>query len=317
MKILVTGGAGFIGSNLVDKLLAKKYEVIVIDNLNDYYDINRKKSNLKNALKNPNFKFYKCDIMDLNSLKKIFKKEKIDKIVHLAARAGVRPSLKEPIFYLRNNCEGTINLLELAKENKIKKFIFGSSSSIYGNSKQIPFSEISKSDMPISPYAATKKASELLCYVYHSLYNLEVINLRFFTVYGPRGRPDMAIYKFIDKIYHNKAITLYGDGSSKRDYTYINDIINGIMLSLDSNIKYGTYNLGNSQMIELKVLIEIIERILNKKAIKDYRAMNPGDVNLTFADLKNSCNDLGYQPIINIEEGIKRTIEWYLKEAEK
>lgn len=314
MKVLITGGAGFIGSSLADELLGLGHEVVVVDNFNDYYDIDRKELNIKEAMNSPNFKLYRADITDKEVMEGMFDKEKFDKVVHLAARAGVRSSLEDPFSYADTNYVGTLVLLELAKKYNVKNFVFGASSSVYGNADRIPFSEDDRADKPISPYAATKRACELLCYTYHHLYKLNITCLRFFTVYGPRGRPDMAIYKFIDKIHKGEEITVFGDGTSKRDYTFINDILKGIILALNKEIPFGIYNLGNSKTVELKRLIEVIEEAMQKKAVKKYLPMQPGDVNLTYCDLTNASRDLGFKPQVKIEEGIRRTVEWYMKE---
>ncbi|RME54155.1 NAD-dependent epimerase/dehydratase family protein [Candidatus Woesearchaeota archaeon] len=315
MKILVTGAAGFIGSSLVDKLLSMNVEVVGVDNFNKYYSVQRKESNVKNALNNEKFKLIKADVNDKDVMEDIFANEEIDKVVHLAARAGVRPSIEDPLVYEKDNIHALLVLLELAKKYKVKHFIFGSSSSVYGNNKKVPFAETDNVDHPISQYAATKKAGELLCYTYHHLYNLNVTCLRFFTVYGPRGRPDMAIYKFIDKIFNDQTIEVYGNGHSKRDYTYITDIVNGILLSLKKPKGYAIYNLGNSNTVELLYLVKLIENCVGKKANLKFIGKQPGDVDITYADLTLAKTELGYDPKIKIEEGIKKTVEWYMKQS--
>ena len=263
MKILVTGGAGFIGSHLCKQLLANENEVVVIDNLNDYYNPEIKKENIRYIL-NKNFKFYKGDITSLNSIKTIFETEGINKVVHLAARAGVRPSMEQPELYQQTNIGGTLNLLELSKKYGVEKFIFASSSSVYGERHKVPFSEKDRTDNPLSVYAATKKAGELLCNVYSD--KLSSICLRFFTVYGPRGRPDMAPYKFIKAINNEDPLELYGDGTSLRDYTFVDDIVEGILSALDyKNSDYEIINLGSSNPIKLNDFIHTIEKVVGKK----------------------------------------------------
>jgi len=245
------------------------------------------------------------------TLEEIFKKHKIDKICHLAARAGVRPSISNPFLYQEVNVRGTLNMLELAKRFRTKNFVFGSSSSVYGNRKEGPFSEEDKVDFPISPYAATKRTGEELCFTYHHLYGLKVSCLRFFTVYGPRGRPDMAPLKFTKLIDAGDEIEVYGDGSTKRDYTYIDDIVLGIRAALDGDFDYEIFNLGNSNPVELDYFVSLIEKELGKKAKKKYVGKQLGDVEITFADLRKSERSLDYKPKVKIEEGIKKLVEWY------
>jgi UDP-glucuronate 4-epimerase len=310
MNILLTGGAGFIGSWTVEELLKLGHRIFCIDNFNDYYDPKQKEANVKPFLNNPNFKLYRIDIRDYETLKKIFLENKVDKIIHLAAMAGVRNSILNPKLYYDVNINGTLNVLELAKEFNIKNVVFASSSSVYGNNKKIPFSETDNVDNPISPYAASKKGGELLCYTYHHLYNMNVVCLRFFTVYGPRGRPDMAPYKFTKLIMEGKPIEVYGDGTTKRDYTYVTDIVSGIISALD--IKgYEIINLGNNNPIELKYFISIIEKNTKIKAKQVKKPMQPGDVNITYADIRKAKKLLKYNPKVPIEEGLKRLVEWY------
>lgn len=311
MKILVTGGAGFIGSHLCDRLLKEGKEVICIDNLNSYYSPKIKLSNIKNNLENPNFSFFVVDITDMRQLEEIFKNNQISIVVHLAARAGVRPSIEKPLLYKDTNVSGTVNLLALSKKYKIKNFIFGSSSSVYGNTKKIPFSETDNVDYPISPYAASKKACELYCYTYSHLCDINVTCLRFFTVYGPRGRPDMAPYLFTKWINEGSAVKKFGNGESKRDYTYISDIIEGIMKALEKNFKFEIINLGNSKAIELSYFISLIEKLVGKKAkIKEFKRPL-GDVNVTYADISKAKRLLNWEPKVSIEEGMKEFVRWY------
>lgn len=320
--ILITGGAGFIGSNLIDRLLEENNEVITIDNFNNYYDPKIKEKNILEIRKNmvnlnineKKFKLYRGDIRDSNILKTIFKENKINLIIHLAAMAGVRTSIDNPELYYEVNVNGTLNLLEVARINGINKFIFGSSSSIYGNNKKIPFNEEDEVNHPISPYAASKKAGELLCYTYHHLYNIDIACLRFFTVYGPRQRPDLAIHKFTKLILEDKPIPFYGDGKSERDYTYIDDIVEGIIKSIswirNDKKQYEIFNLGESQTISLNEMLRVIENALNKKACKKKLPMQPGDVNRTYADISKAKNVLGYNPKTEFKEGIKKSTEW-------
>ncbi|MFH1770969.1 MAG: GDP-mannose 4,6-dehydratase [archaeon] len=310
---LVTGGAGFIGSHLCDTLLLKKHKVICVDNFNDYYNPKWKKENIKHNLKNKNFFLYKADTTDYKKLAKIFESHKIDKIVHLAASAGVRFSLKNPFVYVQTNIKGTLNLLELARIFKIKNFVFGSSSSVYGANKKIPFSESDQVENQYSPYASTKRMGEILCKTYHNIYGLNIICLRFFTVYGPRGRPDMAPYKFTSRVIRGNPIDMFGDGSSARDYTYVGDIVAGVISSANVD-GFEIVNLGDSRPIKLRDFISIIEAAVGKKAIINQKEMPPEDVPITYADISKAKKLLGYKPKIKIEEGILRFVEWYKNE---
>jgi UDP-glucuronate 4-epimerase len=313
MQILVTGGAGFIGSHLIERLLKEGYEIVCLDNFNDYYNPEVKRNNIKPFLREKRFNLVEADIRDKDSLKKVFEKYKFQKVIHLAAQAGVRLSLKQPNLYVDVNINGTLNLLELSKEYKIKNFIFGSSSSVYGATKEIPFSEEGKLK-PISPYGVSKRTGELLCSTYNHLYNLPVTILRFFTVYGPRQRPDMAINKFIKLIDEGKEICLYGNGETSRDYTYISDIVEGIMSALNKDFNYEIFNLGNSNPTDLSHLISLIEKNLRKSAKAKYLPEQPGDPSITFADITKSKRMLSYNPKIKMAEGIKNFIEWYKNE---
>lgn len=310
-KILVTGGAGFIGSHLSESLLKQGHKVICLDNFNDYYNPRIKQRNVASFENNSNYELIQGDILDLQLLRQVFRNSNIAIIVHLAARAGVRPSIQEPLLYQRVNVEGTTNLLEMAKEFNIEKFIFGSSSSVYGKNKKVPFSEIDSVDHPISPYAATKKSCELICYTYHHLYNFPVTCLRFFTVYGPRQRPDMAIHKFAKLVFHNQKIPMFGDGNSRRDYTYISDIIDGICKSIERCSDYHIYNLGESKTIELKNLIELIANCLGMEPIIQMLPVQPGDVPITYSDISKAKRELGYDPKVSIDEGIKKFVSWF------
>ena len=309
--ILVTGGAGFIGSHVCDRLLSMGRKVICLDNLTPYYPPKIKIRNIQHNFDNPNFIFLNIDITHKDQLEQVFTNNKIHKIIHLAARAGVRPSIEQPLWYRDTNISGTLNLLELTKKYGIKNFIFGSSSSVYGNNKKVPFSEEDSVDRPISPYATSKKACELYCYTYSHLCNINVICLRFFTVYGPRGRPDMAPYLFTRLINEGKPIKMFGDGTTRRDYTFVTDIVDGIISALDKNFRYEIINLGNSDTIQLSDFIAIFEKHLGKKAkIKRY-PMQPGDVKITYANISKAKRLLDFEPKVGVDEGLKIFIDWY------
>lgn len=309
---LVTGGAGFIGSTLCEKLIKEQNKVIIIDNFCDFYNPELKHKNIE-KIKN-SIKLYEGDIRDRKILKQIFEENNIDIVVHLAAMAGVRSSIENPILYQEVNCTGTQNLLEEMRLHDIANFVMASSSSVYGNCKQVPFREDMVVDYAISPYAATKKANEVMTHVYHSLYNINVIMLRFFTVYGPKQRPDLAINKFTRLMLEGKEIPIYGDGTTARDYTYIDDIVDGIISSCDyvdlNTDVYEIINLGNSSPVSLKDMVDTISKVLVVKPKLKYMPMQPGDVNITYADISKAKNLLGYEPKIEFEEGIRRFIKW-------
>jgi UDP-glucuronate 4-epimerase len=313
LKFLITGGAGFIGSHIVDELLSLREEIIVIDNFNTYYDPKIKWENISSAQKNPDFKLFEGDILDKRLLDKIFSSFNIDVLIHMAAQAGVRGSIKNPELYSKVNVLGTLNLFEMCRKYKIKKVIFGSSSSIYGNNP-VPFSEDNIVDKPISPYAATKKAGELLCYTYHHLYKIPIICLRLFTVYGPRQRPEMAIHKFTRIINNNESIPIYGDGSSSRDYTYITDILDGIKSTINKDFGFEIINLGSSNPIKLLDLVDLIQENMSKKANLNFLPSQSGDVERTYADISKAERLLGYSPKVNIETGIEKFVKWYLNQ---
>lgn len=314
-KILVTGGAGFIGSHLVDRLLAEgEWQVTVVDDLNDFYDPAIKRANISAHLASPDYSLVEADIRGSTALETVFVKTSFDCIVHLAARAGVRPSLSEPKLYVETNINGTLNLLELAKKFDVKQFVFGSSSSVYGINGKVPFAENDRIHQPISPYAATKAAGELLCHTYSHLHNIRTVCLRFFTVYGARQRPDLAIHKFTRLITEGKPIQMFGDGTTRRDYTYIDDIIQGVRASIDyTGSMHEVFNLGESQTVELKELIALIEENVGKRALVDHQSMQPGDVPITFADISKSKKLLGYNPRTRVVDGIPKFVEWFTK----
>ena len=336
-KFLVTGGAGFIGSHVVEKLLKQGHAVAVLDNFHEFYDHQVKMKNLSEAVRfhlipqsksrekditafakeitSENFQLHYGDIRDENLLQFIFETFKPDMIIHLAALAGVRPSIANPLEYESVNVKGSMLLWEMCKKYGVKKFICASSSSVYGNNEKVPFSETDVVDFAISPYAATKKAGEVLGHVYHSLYGIDMFQLRFFTVYGPRQRPDLAIHKFTKLIEEGQAIPFFGDGNTGRDYTYIDDIIDGMMKSIDylfdNTGVYEILNLGESQVITLNEMVEILEKELNLKAERNRLPMQPGDVNLTFADISKAKNLIGYNPSTKFADGIRKFIDWY------
>lgn len=305
----MTGAAGFIGSNLVDFLLKTENQVMGIDNFDPFYDRTIKEHNLKDALKNPGFRFTEGDIRDPLFIDGCLNSFRPEIIIHLAAKAGVRPSIINPQEYFNVNVTGTLNILEAMKKNSIKKMIFASSSSVYGNNTKVPFSETDNVDYPISPYAASKKAGELLCHTYHSLYRFDIFCLRFFTVYGSRQRPDLAINKFIRALLKDEQILLYGDGSTSRDYTYIDDIIQGITSSINNLKGYEIINLGESKTISLKSLVSVLEKYTKKKARLKYLPVQDGDVIQTFADISKAKKLINYMPQVDIETGIQSYIK--------
>ena len=314
MNFLISGSAGFIGFHLSEFLLKKKHTVYGVDDLNSYYDVKLKKSRLDKLKKYKNFVFFKRKIEDIKIVK-FFKKKKIDIIINLAAQAGVRHSLENPYVYINSNILGQVNMLELAKELKIKKYIYASSSSVYGGNKSLPFSVKDRVDNPISLYAASKKSTELIAEYYSHLYKISSIGLRFFTVYGPWGRPDMATFIFTKNILNGKPINIFNYGKMKRDFTYVDDIISGIYGAINFKMKklHKVYNLGNSKPESLLEFIKTIEKNLNKKAKKNYLSLQPGDVPATFADISESTRDLKFLPKTEVNDGIPRFIEWFKK----
>lgn len=322
MRILITGGAGFIGSHLAERLLASGHDIVIIDNFNDFYEPAVKRGNVEAIAATAdacdgNLLVCEGDIRDGEFIGAVFAQEAPDAVIHLAAAAGVRPSIENPILYEEVNIRGTMNLLQAAKENGLRLFLFASSSSVYGNNPKVPFAEADPVDHPISPYAATKKAGELICHTYHHLYDINMACLRFFTVYGPRQRPDLAINKFVRLIEQGKTVPFYGDGGTSRDYTYVADIVAGIEKALawinTDRKRYDVFNLGGSSPVTLSRLVEMIENRLGKRAILERLPMQAGDVERTFADLEKSSRILDYDPTTTIEEGISRFVDWYLR----
>lgn len=339
MNYLVTGGSGFIGSHLTEQLLKKGHSVINVDNFDDFYNYHIKIQNTLEAIQHfsdfeysdkeadicklisisqsENYLLYYQDIRDKNGLEEIFKNHQIDAVIHLAALAGVRPSIERPLEYEEVNVRGSMNLWELCRDFNVKKFICASSSSVYGNNEKIPFVETDNVDHPISPYAATKRCGEILGHVYHNLYNIDIIQLRFFTVYGPRQRPDLAIHKFIRLISEKQEIPFYGDGTTARDYTYIDDVIDGILKSIlyleNNSGVYEIINLGESEVINLNEMLATIEGALGKSAIRKNLPMQPGDVLKTNADIAKARTLIDYKPDTNFQNGIKKFVEWFLR----
>jgi UDP-glucuronate 4-epimerase len=311
MKILVTGAAGFIGSHVSEFFIRAGHFVVGIDNFDKYYSEKIKQSNLSGLANSTHFKFYRSDIRDRNSLDSIFSSNKIDAVIHLAAKAGVRPSIESAEDYYEVNVNGTVTLLEAMRHNNVKKMLFASSSSVYGNNSKVPFSETDSVDNPISPYASTKKSGELLCHVYCHLYGFDINCLRFFTVFGPRQRPDLAIHKFTKLIDEGIPLPFYGDGSTARDYTYIDDIVNGIDCALTNLKGYNIYNLGESRVITLDKLVKTIEQALGKNAILEKLPLQPGDVKITYADISKARSEINYSPEYSFDKGILEFIRWY------
>jgi UDP-glucuronate 4-epimerase len=312
-RAMVTGGAGFIGSHLCELLLREGDQVVCFDNFDNFYDPDIKIRNVEEINKKfpDRFKLITGDIRNAEHLQEAFQKNRIDLVVHLAARAGVRPSIEQPLLYQDVNIRGTTVLLEACKEYKVKDLIFASSSSVYGENQRVPFSEKDLDIQPISPYGATKRAGELLSYSYHHLYGINIACLRIFTAYGPRQRPEMAIHKFTRLIDRGEKVPMFGDGSSRRDYTYIDDLIEGIRIVIHHHRGFEIYNLGESQTTSLRELIRLIEEALGKKANVEMLESQPGDVSTTYADITKAKERLGYQPRVKMEEGIRRFVQWY------
>src|SRR5215469_8121032 len=312
MRILVTGGAGFIGSHLVEKLLTSGHRVAILDDFNDFYDPRIKHANIATVAKSVTI--HQVDLRDSASVRSLFHRQKFEAIAHLAARAGVRPSIQHPQLYYDTNVAGTLHLLEAARVIEVERFIFASSSSVYGASKKIPFSEDQHLTQTLSPYGATKIAGEFLCSTYSHLYKMRVIALRYFTVYGPRQRPDLAIHQFTQRINAGQPIDQFGDGTTRRDYTYIDDIIQGTMTALDySGPLFDIFNLGESETVQLEELISVIEDALGKKAKINRLPDQPGDMPLTCADISKAKKLLGYNPTTRLSDGLPRFIDWFLR----
>jgi len=315
MRIMVTGGAGFIGSHTVDTLLARGDEVVCVDNFDDYYSPERKRRNLTKAQASPSFQLYEKDIRDFQDMERIFSSEEPQKVVHLAAMAGVRYSVRFPLLYEEVNVKGTLNLLELASRYGVRNFILASTSSVYGASKDIPFKEDSAAVQPLAPYPATKRACELLAYVYHNLHGLHCTALRFFSVYGPRGRPDMTPYLFTEAISQGREITLYDEGRPQRDWTYIEDSVGGLFAALDADLEYEVINLGNSKPVVMRDFVTLIEELVGRKAKITSPPLPPSEPPITFADISKARRLLGYNPTTSVEEGMRHFVEWYRQEV--
>ncbi|MCI0490213.1 MAG: GDP-mannose 4,6-dehydratase [Blastocatellia bacterium] len=318
-NILITGGAGFIGSHLVERVLSDGgARVTIVDNFDDFYASAIKRANIAHHLDQADFEMVEADIADWQAMEELFARSGFDAVVHLAARAGVRPSLERPLLYEESNVRGTYTLLEAARRHSVPRFIFGSSSSVYGINSRVPFSEDDPVSQAISPYAATKIAGEAACHVYSHLYDMRVVCLRFFTVYGARQRPDLAIHKFARLISEGRPLPLFGDGSTRRDYTYIDDIISGVAAAMDyDQSRFEIINLGGSETTELGRLVELLERALDRRAIIEHHPPQPGDVPVTYADVSKARRLLGYEPGTDIEEGINRFVEWFKNQPSK
>ena len=329
MKILVTGAAGFIGSHTAHKLLARGYEVVGLDNLNEYYAVTLKQARLERLTPHPNFRFVRLDLADEGSMRELFAREKFPRVIHLAAQAGVRYSLQEPHTYIRSNVTGTLNVLEGCRHNGVEHLVYASTSSVYGANTNMPFSEHDNVDHPISLYAASKKSNELMAHTYSSLFNLPTTGLRFFTVYGPFGRPDMALFMFTRNILEGKPIDVFNNGNHRRDFTYVEDIAEGVVRATEriaqpdpdwdssapdpasSFAPFRIYNIGNNQPVELMRYIEVIEECLGRKAQKNFLPMQLGDVPDTFADIEDLVQEVGYRPATSIEVGVRKFVEWF------
>lgn len=316
-RVLLTGGAGFIGSHVAEALLRRGAELTILDNLDHFYSPEWKKKNLEEVRREGEFEFVEAEICDEKPLREVYGRIRPDAVIHLAARAGVRPSIEQPLLYERVNVQGTLNLLELCREFRTAGFVFGSSSSVYGATSRAPFSEDHVELRPISPYAATKLAGEMLCYTYAHLYALPMTCLRFFTVYGPRQRPDLAIHKFTALMEAGEPVPIFGDGSTGRDYTYVDDIVAGVLAALDykpsgaAGAPFEIFNLGNSHPVKLMELLELLERATGRKALREQKPLQPGDVPLTWANIEKAERLLGYRPATSLADGLKKFVAWY------
>ncbi|RME41739.1 MAG: SDR family NAD(P)-dependent oxidoreductase [Planctomycetota bacterium] len=313
-RIVVTGGAGFIGSHLCEALLARGHEVVALDNLDDFYDPAVKRANLAQALSSERFTFVEGDIRDREAVERVLSGN-VEAVVHLAARAGVRPSIADPVLYEQVNVHGTTVLLEACRRRGVRRFVFGSSSSVYGNNRKVPFSESDPVDRPISPYAATKRAGELLCHTYDHLFGMDVTCVRLFTVYGPRQRPDLAIHKFARLMEAGRPVPVFGDGSMRRDFTYIADIVDGLCRALERCAGYHQYNLGESQPVSVMELVAGLEKALGRKAVIEHHPQPPGDVDQTYADVTLARRELGYEPKTDLADGLARFVAWLRSQA--
>jgi UDP-glucuronate 4-epimerase len=311
--ILVTGGAGFIGSHLVERLLDSGERVVVLDDFNEHYSPTIKRHNVSGVMRHPSYTLIEGDLRDLDTVKEVFSSHKFDRIVHLAARANARASLLDPLLYEEVNVKGTLNLLSVCREAQLENILVASSSSVYGNSSSVPYKEDDSADRPVSPYAATKRSVELHCHTYHELYQLPISCFRFFTVYGPRQRPDMAFHIFARLIASGEPIKMYGDGSTLRDYTYISDIIDGLVAALDTPREFEIVNLGNTKTVALSRALEVVQQAMGQKATIEVLPEQPGDVRLTNADISKARKLYGYSPKVDVEEGIQNFADWYLK----
>src|SRR5215472_15313448 len=316
-RVVLTGGAGFIGSHVAEALLRRGAQLWILDNLDEFYSPDLKKANLEDLRRVGHYEFSQVDICDAACLRASLERARPDVVIHLAARAGVRPSIEQPGLYEQVNVGGTVNLLEMCRKLEVRKFVFGSSSSIYGATSRVPFSEEQVDLRPASVYAATKLAGEMLCYTYAHLFALPTICLRFFTVYGPRQRPDLAIHKFTALIEAGKPVPIFGDGSAGRDYTWVDDIAAGVMAAVDyeprpvDGVPFEVFNLGNSHPVKLTELVELLERMIAKKAVLERHPLQPGDVPLTWADISKACHVLGYRPTTPLQDGLERFVRWY------
>jgi len=311
MKILITGGAGFIGSHLAERLVSQGHGVWILDNFDPYYDPELKRRNLAGLSQSPRYRLVEGDIRDRELVRGLFHGERFDLVYHMAARTGVRPSLVEPGLYFEVNVTGTVNLLEACRASGVKSFIFISSSSVYGNNTKIPFSESDRVDSPVSPYAGSKLAAETVCRCYHQSYGISVFAFRLFTVYGPRQRPDMAIHRFTERALAGKPLEIYGDGSMSRDFTYVDDIVDGLVAAIDKVSGFEVINLGDSQPVTVSRLVSLLEAVIGRKVAKVYKPASAADVRTTYADIRKAGELLGYRPEVPLEEGLRRFVSWF------
>jgi UDP-glucuronate 4-epimerase len=314
-RVLLTGAAGFVGSHVAERLLQRGDAVIGLDNFDPFYPRPVKERNLATALAHPAFRFVEVDLRNAEAICAAFQEHRPERVVHLAAKAGVRPSLLDPVAYVETNVNGTVNMLRACGQFPVEHFVFASSSSVYGDTTKVPFAETDRTDQPASPYAATKKAGEILCYAYHGLLGIPIACLRFFTVYGPRQRPDLAVHKFVRLIDAGEPVPFFGDGTTSRDYTYVADTVEGILAALDKPDGYQIYNLGRSDPVPLREMVQTIERALGKPALINQQPEQPGDVRTTYADVSRARARLGYEPRVSFEEGIRRFVEWWREEG--